>query len=307
MNVWLFIVSLVVRLFTADTQASSLPSLQTEGDGSTVARAHSEETVRMPHTIEGWVPPPRESITAEHYVVMDKASGSILYSRDPNTPWPAASLTKLMTAIIFLDKGPVHIPWDDTITILPADRTNGTAYVYEGESLTLRDAFTSGLVGSLNTMAHVLVRIEGSSHEEYVSRMNARARVLGLWNTTFTDVTGLSGENMTTAKEAAWLLKEALQYEEIKGALVLPTYTFHTTKGRAVTVKSTNKLLSRGLHIEGGKTGFTTEAKYNFTMSVANGEGDAVIVAVLGSVGDEERFHDAETLASWAFTNYRWY
>lgn len=283
--------------------------MQEEGDVRTGEVVEVSAGVRSPHTVQGWVPPVSEGITAENYVVMDKGTGRILYSRNPNSPWPAASLTKLMTAIIFLDElNNASVAWDDAITVRASDTTNGTAYVYQGETVTVRDAFISGLVGSLNTMTILFVRATGVQYDDYLVRMNARARGLGLWNTKFIDVTGLSSENVTTAKETAWLLKEALSYQDIRDALILSHYAFQTLRtNRTVNVTSTNKLFDSNLRIEGGKTGFTSEAKYNFAVSIDSGTGDEVIVVVLGSLTEDARFSDARALASWAFNNYQWF
>ena len=310
MSLWWFIITLIFKLFTDDSGSALAVKVQEEGDvNRETEEVILDERVKSPHTTADWAPPESEKITAENYVVMDKATGRILYSRNPNSIWPAASLTKLMTAIIFLDEvNKSDVFWNDEITIRSSDITNGTAYVYEGESVTLKDAFISGLVGSLNTMTSLFARSTGFSNEDYTLRMNARARALGLWNTHFSDVTGLSPQNVTTAKETAWLLKEALLYKEIRDALILPEYKFQTLyANRSVKVKSTNKLLESSLLVEGGKTGFTSEAKYNFAVSIGSMAGDSVIVVVLGSSSEEARFSDASALALWAFDNHEWF
>lgn len=268
----------------------------------------SADFVREPVRNETWQEPFVEELSAKSFVVMDKASGRILWSRDPNMVWPLASLTKLMTAILFLEefqeKG---LDWDTVITMTREDKENGAVYVYRDESFTLRDTFNASLIGSINNMTNALVRGTGFDRQEFVFKMNKRARLYGLWHTQLNDVTGLNAANVSTSKEVAWLLKEALAYPEIKSALLMPVYEFRTINTRrSVRVINTNILLNGTLKIGGGKTGHIYESQYNLAVNVADDSQNEILVVVLGSKDDESRFSEARMLAGWAFENYEW-
>jgi D-alanyl-D-alanine carboxypeptidase len=273
--------------------------------GEEVSKSSSQEhePVRTAH----WEQPDTERISAKSFVVMDSATGRILWSRNPDTVWPTASIAKLMTAIEFLEaQKELAVPWETTVRMTKEDDGNGTVYVFRDEEILLKDAFTAALVGSVNSLTNAIRRSTGIPREEFVYAMNERARRYGLWKTTFADVTGLSGTNVTTAKEASWLLQEALSYQEIREALQKSRFSFKTAGGREVTVVSTNKLLGGDMRIDGGKTGYIAESLYNFAVRISNEAENHIIVVVLGSIGDEERFEEAAYLSEWAFVNHEW-
>ena len=266
--------------------------------------------VAIKKTIErndSWAPPETDELTAESIVIMDKTSGKVLWSRSPEKVWPTASITKLMAAIVFMEEAKQReITWDTVYTMAESDEVDGTVYIYRGEEVTVDDLFHLSLVGSVNSATRALFHAIGLNDDEVVETMNRQARTFGLWNTTFSDVTGLDDANVTTAKEAAWLLKEALLYDDIQQTLRLPSYEFTTRSGRDISVMNTNKLLGGDLVVEGGKTGFITESRYNFAVSVQNETRDAVIVVVMGTNEIDLRFSEAAFLAGWAFENYHW-
>jgi D-alanyl-D-alanine carboxypeptidase (penicillin-binding protein 5/6) len=268
---------------------------------------HTKES-RVPKRRDIWEPPGTEDITAESYVIMDSRTGEILYSRSPNKIWPAASITKLMTAIISHDAlEEDNVQLTDEIIITSKDDAEGTRYIYEGESVEIQDIYRAMLIGSINSFAQTLMRASEKEQEEFINRMNEKARRFGLWNTHFDDVTGLSEGNTITAKEGAWLLKEALEYPIIQDALLRSEYTFETKNTRrSISIKNTNILLESGYRIEGGKTGHIEVAKYNFAVRIGNNLGDSILIVVLGSDTEETRFSDTSDLAEWTFTNYEW-
>lgn len=256
---------------------------------------------------DDWTPPVTDDLTAASIMIMDKSSGRILWSRNPEKVWPTASITKLMSAIIFMEQsGDTDEFWQTTYTMKEDDEADGTVYIYRNEDATVEELFHLSLIGSINSTTRAMLHAIGLSTEDAVHMMNKKARSFGLWNTSFSDVTGLSSENVTTAKEAAWLLKEALAYDKIRDALLMPSYDVILPNGRGVRVQNTNKLLGTDLVIEGGKTGFITESGYNFTVSVENEAGDAVIIVVMGTAAPELRFTEAASLAEWTFDNYIW-
>lgn len=252
----------------------------------------------------------QDLLTAKSALVMDKTSEAQLFSLKAEEVRPIGSMTKLMTALVFLENQP---DWDKVITIEVADGNQGRLYLSEGDKATVRDLFYTSLVGSSNNATMALARSVGVSLEEFVRKMNDKARRLGLVQTEFTEPTGLDPENKSTAREIALLLKNALAEEAIKEAVLLRSYSFQLKSiNEKRRVVSTDLLLSqetgRGLvkKINGGKTGFVEEAGYCFVMEAEDKDGHQIIVTILGSQTHWTRFSEAKALAEWAFKAYEW-
>jgi len=295
---------------------------QTYGDAPQVADVNNQlprvNYKRVVVRRQSWTPPVTDHLSAETIMIMDISSGKTLWSRSPEKHWPTASITKLMSAIIFLDEYSKDDPvWERRYTLADEDEEDGTIYIYRGEVVSVEELFNISLIGSVNSATRALFHAVGMSDEEVVEKMNKKARAFGLWNTKYYDFTGLDFNNITTSKEAAWLLKEALEYDKIRESLQRESYSLTTTNGREINITSTNKLLGRRISIgdgasgtsfgiEGGKTGFISESGYNFAVSLHTTTGDAVIIVILGADSMEARFTEVIALAEWVLTNYTW-
>lgn len=244
-------------------------------------------------------------VTAPSAIIMDIGSGEILYEKDIHRQLPIASLTKLMSALVFLEGNP---DFDQVFTIKAEDyRAGSTVAFYNGEEVTIRDLFYSALAGSANNAIVSLARSTGKSEEEFVKIMNRQAKILGLKNTVFVEPTGLDAGNMSTAYDIARLATYALRDERIRAAVTTTDYSFRVINtGRLQNVRNTNRLLGSFLHIIGGKTGFTDAANYCLASRVTNDQGGDIMVVVLGSASEESRFQEVKGLAWWAFENYKW-
>lgn len=240
--------------------------------------------------------------------VMDEASGMILYDKDADIVVPIASITKLMTAIVFLDNNP---GWETDYEVRKSDSVSGgKIYLAVGSTVKVKDLMYTSLVGSANTATMALARSTGLTDEEFVIEMNKTAKDMGLENTEFVDPVGLSYGNLSTAREVVKLAKIALEKEEIRKAVSLRSYEYETLNGAKKIIKSTNALLYSGEDIEtinlGGKTGFTNAAGYCFVGKFKNKEGKEVISAILGGPSLNSRFSLARNLSEWAFNSYVW-
>lgn len=247
-------------------------------------------------------------LTAPSSALVDTKTGSVLFSEGSERIVPIASITKLMTAMVFLDTGP---DWDARVTFERADEEKeGIPYIATGETLTVRDTFRTALVGSANNAALALVRSTGLSRREFVSRMNTKARRLGLTHTAFSDPTGFDAENVSTSLEVARMTWAALGYPEIQETLTMREYAFSSVDGIRHRIPATNALLSSYMNegeyeIVGGKTGYTDEALYTLVVRAKNGSADAIGV-VLGSTSIDDRFQDLKALFTWGFENFSW-
>ncbi|MCX6798139.1 MAG: serine hydrolase, partial [Candidatus Falkowbacteria bacterium] len=220
----------------------------------------SKDTVRT-ERLPNWQDP---VITADRAAIFDLATNTFLWEKNSEVRQPLASITKLMTALVFLDNNP---GWGKIYKISLADNVvGGKVSLFLGEELKVKDLFYSSLVASDNGATIALVHATGLSETEFIAKMNAKARQLGLFNTSFVDPIGLSDNNLSSARDIARLAKAALKNEEIKKATLTEKYKFQTLGGQEKKVESTDYLLGSDLDneiiVQGGKTGYTEKAGY---------------------------------------------
>lgn len=250
-------------------------------------------------------------ITADKYLVLDVSSGKVLAEKNSNIEQPIASITKIMTALVILDQNP---NWQQKVFLTAADETVGASpHIYRGEEVRFIDLWKSGLIASDNNSIMAMVRVLGLSREEFVQLMNLKAKQLGLYNSHFSDPTGLDVGNTSTATDVARLIYLAMKNDDIRETVIQESYSFkilNSKKTRKVT--NTDILISSFLNNErygykliGGKTGFLNEAGYCLAVEVSH-EDKPVIIVVLNSDDINARFQDTKVLADWVFNNYQW-
>ena len=246
-------------------------------------------------------------ITARSAMAIDAQSGKILYKKNPDEILPMASITKLMTALVFLDHNP---GWQKEWSTIPADRRNGgIIYLNTGEILTLDNLFKTALIVSDNDSAMALSRAAGLSEDEFINQMNIKAKQIGMVNAQFADPTGLKAANQATASDIIKLLNYALQNETIAKTTSTAYYEFEVQgidKKRTVKLKNTDTLLRSYLTILGGKTGSLDSAGYNLAVKIKGDKNQEIIVVILGSQTNSDRFQDVKAITDWVFNNYHW-
>lgn len=305
------------KIFSEPPQLASIAITRSQNENKQLA----EKQKSLPLSVDRIKPQPRRKsntpfsikLSAQSYVVMDAETEKILLGEAENAPRSMASITKLMTAIIFLESNP---SWDEKVNIQKEDGNQGKIYIFEGESVNVKDLFYASLVGSSNNATVALARSSKMNLEEFVKKMNKKAGELGLKQTRFVEPTGLDYRNQSTAKEVAVILKYALQKDILREALLTPNYeiTVLNKDNRQVKrrVANTDILLSSDFKnspiesILGAKTGFIDEAGYNFTMLTQNKDRNKVAVVVLGADTHFDRFSEAKVLAEWVYKNYLW-
>lgn len=243
--------------------------------------------------------------TAKAAIVVDRVSGTILFQKEADRELPIASLTKLMTALVFLDVRP---DWEIIVRMGEGEnRLEGAKlFVKDGEEIRLRDLFYSSLVGSANNATQAMVHATGLSGEVFVQKMNEKAKALGMTKTRFEEPTGLHPRNTSTARDFVKLAQTAFAVPEIQDAVVRKEYVFTTVPGEPHRIRSQNDLLNSFLSLTGGKTGYTEEARHCLIVQAKNEHGYEIIAVVLGSETSDARFQEAKGLVWWAFENYRW-
>ena len=248
------------------------------------------------------------NLIAKSGTAVDCASNAILYTKAAEEAVPIASITKLMTALVFLDSS---IDWEEIYEITLADRREGgRIYLVCGDRVKIKDLFYFSLVGSANTATMALVHATGMSEGEFVAAMNEKARALGLDNTYFVDPIGLGQENISTAGQAARLVQRAFQEKSIREATLQPKYECQTESGQTKLLYNTDSLLTKfpqnGISLLGGKTGYTKAAGYCFAALFANENGHDIISVVLGAQSSKSRFTETKKIIDWVYENYFW-
>lgn len=297
-----FLLSIIFLANPALSYFSSLPTVLL--DNGSFSYVHDIQT-KVDHPLKVG-----ESLgvatTAVSTAVYDVESEAPLFAKATDKVVPLASITKLMTALVFLENNP---GFDQAATISASDNVlNGAKLrVPDGEALKIIDLFYTSLVGSANNAAQALVRATRMSNEEFVAKMNEKAVALGMKNTHFVEPTGLSEKNVSRADDLFILAKAAFANEWIKRATTKTNHELVTiTHNEYHNVKSQNDILNSYLDVRGTKTGFTYEAGYCQVTQVKGEEGQEVIVVVLGSESEDSRFLETKALSQWAFENYRW-
>ncbi|MBI4713911.1 D-alanyl-D-alanine carboxypeptidase [Candidatus Uhrbacteria bacterium] len=247
--------------------------------------------------------------TAVSALVMDRNSGAILFEKNRQTPRAIGSITKLMTAYVFLKTNP---DLDAPASLIQEDiRLGGIQHIPLLEVVTIRDLFYASLVSSDNSATSALVRLSGMSEGDFVAKMNETAASIGMQQTQFVDPTGLSSKNTSIVTDLARLLDEAAKIETIKDATQKSTHIVNSVSGKTFTFTSTDDLLQSFMNqppykIIAAKTGFLPEAGYCLATLFSRNGTDEILVIVLGSDSDSGRFQDVKSLAAWAYDAYEW-
>lgn len=237
-------------------------------------------------------------LTAQSYLVIDKQSGAVLLQKEPQKVWPPASLTKLVTALVVLDRNPKLLK---SIAMAKTDEAGGARLATKaGVSYRVKDLFYAMLIASANNAANAMARSTGLSRNKFVKAMNNKARELGAENTVFVDPSGISEKNQTTAEDFAKIAASAFDKTEILKAVRLTQYTLRSTNNSRYVhrIKNTNKLLEDGsLEVVAGKTGYLDESRYNFTALVEDQFNQELILVLLGAENPESQFRETKQLA----------
>ena len=305
MNLWTLISTIIISFGLTASPVYRLPTVTVNSE-STQATLNLElkesKESKLPYKIDN--NSLGVKLTAESAAVMDKDTGIVLWQKNAQEQRSIASITKLMTVIVFLENRP---NWNDLITMQKEDEANGSSsHISRREIIKVSDLFYLTLVASDNNAAKALVRSTGLVEKDFVALMNKKATELGLTNTIFVDPTGLNQENKSTALEVLKLANTAFAYEDVLDVTSITNYTLVTQAGRSQRIYSTNWLLNSYLNVEAGKTGHITASGYCLVSQVLGQDGQRILTVVLGSESNDYRFFDAKVLSAWVLDNFTW-
>ncbi len=251
--------------------------------------AVKKPVVKKPVTKKVVKKPAPPSVTYVKY-----AGGKVVASSQADKQLPPASMTKLMTALVILDHKP---DWGQKVTITQTHLDYPKVWVGNdvtsevslklGDTVTVYDLWIAMLVASSNQSARALVDAVGMTHVGFLVEMNAKAKSLGLKQTVFKDVAGLSENTLTTAREMAVIAHEAFAQSAIIRGSAVSRYTIVATTAegqtRSIAVADRNTSL-RQFSPDAAKVGFLVEAQR--TVSIKKGD---VIVVVMHAMSMAER------------------
>ena len=245
------------------------------------------------------------TLDAPSALLMEKATGTVLFAKDEHTPREGASVTKVMTLLLTMeaiDSG--ALSYDDTVTGSAHAASMGGSQIWlkEGEQMRVEDLIKAVCVVSGNDAAVALGEHLAGSEEAFVERMNARAKELGMNDTHFLNCTGLPAEgHVTSAYDIALMSRELiLHHPDIRR---FTTIWMDSLRDGESLLVNTNKLVRFYPGATGLKTGSTSSAKYCIS-ATAEKDGMELIAVVLGGSTSDKRFADAKTLLNYGFAAY---
>ena len=242
---------------------------------------------------------PAPRLRAQAAIILDPVSGETLWERNSHERRSIASITKVMTVLLFLEQNP-DLSQDVVISRQDVRRAS-TTYLRRGERVTVRDLVHLSLVASDNAAARVLARVSPWGTKRFIARMNAKAAELGLRQTRFVDPSGLREDNLSSAHDVSRLILAASAQPRMGEIMRKRSYRINTSR-RARIIRSTNRLLGTSLEVMAGKTGYIDAAGYCLATIVQLDDGRSVSVVVLGARSNSGRFTEARRLVNWLST-----
>jgi D-alanyl-D-alanine endopeptidase (penicillin-binding protein 7) len=235
-------------------------------------------------------------------LVQDAGTGEVVFGKNAETVVPIASITKLMTAMVLLDRG---LDLEEKITLSREDAVamkGSRSRLRTGLTLTRGDLLLLALMSSDNRAAAALGVSYPGGLEAFVDAMNAKAAVLEMNDSRFVEPTGLSPANVSTAADLAKLVRAAHEYPLIREYSTKDRASVRVTTGRstrALQYGNTNGLVrSKYWDIELSKTGYISEAGRCLVMHVRLADKDLIVV-LLDSWGKHSRIGDANRIRRW--------
>lgn len=244
---------------------------------------------------------------AKSAILIEQATGKVLYSKNSHEELPPASMTKIMTMLLImeaLDKGEIKMDEKVRTSEYAASMGGSQIFLEPGEEMTVKQMLKGIAIGSANDAAVAMAERIGGSEEAFVDKMNERAKALGLKNTHFENVTGLPVKgHYSSAYDMAVMAKQLLKHHGITN--FTGKYEDYLREGsdKKFWLVNTNKLVRHYPGVDGLKTGFTNEAKFCLT-ATAKKNGMRVIAVVFGAPSTKVRNAQVSKMLDYAFSQY---
>lgn len=237
--------------------------------------------------------------TAHQYILMDQVTGRVLAGKNYNTPMLIASITKIMTCLLAVESQKL----ENTVVVdeVIKESYGSGIYIEVGEEISLKDLLYGLMLRSGNDAALMVAKFVGGSVEQFVEKMNAKAKEIGMANTIFVNPSGLDNTdsgNYSTAYDMALLTRYAMQYKEYREIVKTKSHTVKTNK-KTYVWENKNKLLQED-YVTGGKTGYTEKARRTLVSTASSNHMDFIVV----TIKDSDDWNTHRDLYHYAFENY---
>lgn len=292
-NIKMFFSTLLVFMIQLEFFPPAQVKAETE---SAVLQKQSQSS----YSLLPYLNPRKLFLRSERVLILDVAEGEILLGRKKDVQQPIASITKLMTAMVVID---ADLPEMEVIRIKKTDRDRlrgSRSRLSYGTQMTRADLLKITLAGSDNRAAAALGRTYPGGHKAIVAAMNKKARVLGLKNTVFKDVSGLRSGNVSTAVDLAVLVGAAKGYTKIEEMTTIKRdYVTDLRKGWRIEFMNTNRLIqNKKWDILLSKTGYIADSGHCLVMQVEMADRTLTII-LLNSWGKLSKYGDANRIRRW--------
>jgi D-alanyl-D-alanine carboxypeptidase len=243
-------------------------------------------------------------IDAQSSIAMDLNSGEILFEKNAHERLPIASITKLMTALVVLEENELNEI--ATVSNNAANTDGSTMHLRTGEEIAVENLLYGAIINSANDAAVALAEHNAGSVDEFIKKMNEKAKLLELDDTNFSNPIGLDqSNNYSSSYDIVKLGRYIYQNQFVKHAAELKELEVKSVSGEYVhQLESTNELLEdEYLNIKGLKTGSTNGAGLCLVSIAENDQNNEIITVVLDSPA---RFYETKVLVDWIFRAYNW-
>ncbi|NLJ57517.1 MAG: D-alanyl-D-alanine carboxypeptidase [Tissierellia bacterium] len=251
-----------------------------------------------------------DSLESRSAILINADDGRILFEKNANDKLPPASITKIMLLVLIcerMDDGQLTLDEELTISENAAGMGGSQIYLEAYEVQTVENMLKAIAMRSANDASVAMAEFMYGSVESCVKAMNDRAKELGMNDTVFTNVTGLPDpDHLTTAKDIATMTRELLKYNYVDEYMLtwMDSVYVGKEKNSEQVLVNTNRLINNYEGLLGGKTGYTSEARY--CLSAAARRNDTTLIAVvLGCDNTKVRFNETQKLLNEGFANFR--
>ena len=252
------------------------------------------------------------NVAGKSAVLIDVATGTVLYEQNAHEALAPASVTKVMTMLLIMeaiDSG--RITFDDMVTASEAAAAKGGSQIYlkVGESMSVSDMLKSIAVSSANDCACAMAEHLAGSESAFVEMMNAKAKELGMNDTNFVNCTGLDDEESAKAHRTSAYDIAVMSRELLKNHPAIKKFTtiwMDTVRNGTFGLSNTNKMVRFYAGCTGLKTGFTSGAGYCLSAS-AERDGLELIAVVMGAATSQDRFAACKSMLDYGFANFSLY
>ncbi len=274
--------------------------------GNVQAASYDNTEVKAAVNIDNLMPFDLDCASA---VLMDHATGTVLYEKNAAEPLPPASVTKIMTLLLTMEAiAQGKLALDDKISISEYAASMGGSQVYlePGEEMTVDELLKCVAVASANDAAVTLAEAVAGTETTFISMMNEKAKQLGMTSTIFENATGLDDtvkNHVTSARDIAAMSRELMNYPLI---LQYSTIWMDTVRNGEFGLSNTNRLIKFYNGATGLKTGSTSKAKFCIS-ATAERNGLHLIAVIMGAPTRDIRNEAAKTLLDYGFANFSLY